>query len=218
LGPLKNCLDGLAAQDGAPDFEVVVVDDGSESEQPKALKLHSFSFPIRVFRQEHAGLPGARNAGILLAQGSVVLFTDADCILEPDCLRSLNDEIIHNCGAHFFQLRLKGDGSHLVGQAEHLHLTTVQAHKPLRDGQILYLNTSGFALCRTKALANSLLFDPRAVRAEDTLLLWKMVQSGESPHFAGSAGGAAQCPVGVLSGISGKVSDPAIRREQHSAS
>jgi len=187
-GPLRNCLDGLASQCDAPNFEVVVIDDGSESAQPESWDLKAFPFPVRIFRQTHAGLPAARNSGILLATGSVVLFTDADCILEPDCLRNLHSEIENNRGSNFFQLSLTGDSSHLVGRAEHLHLTTVQAHKLRRNGQILYLNTSGFALCRSKAVADGLIFDPRAVRAEDTLLLWKLVQYGELPHFTGSAG------------------------------
>ena len=55
------------------------------------------------------------------------------------------------------------------------------------DGRIRYLNTAGFAMRRTRADLRGGVFDPRALRAEDTLLLVNLMQVGELPFFVPEA-------------------------------
>jgi len=55
------------------------------------------------------------------------------------------------------------------------------------DGRIRYLNTAGFAIRRTSVDTEGGLFDPIAVRAEDTLLLANLMQVGELPLFVADA-------------------------------
>jgi len=63
--------------------DVIVVDDGSTDET--ASVAHSYSGVMYV-RQSNGGAPSARNHGLRLSQGELVLFLDADDRLLPDAL------------------------------------------------------------------------------------------------------------------------------------
>lgn len=185
--PLQECLQSMARQSNAPDFEVIVVDDGSTETAPEYIRSAAQDYPLTIIEQAHAGIPAARNRGIRAAKGQVLLFVDADCRLQADCLAVLSSAIAsapqHDC----FQLRLVGNCSTLVGRAEHLRLISFQNFMLQPDGCIRYLNTAGFAIRHERAdLANEM-FDPAALRAEDTLLLAHLIQDGELPLFVPKA-------------------------------
>ena len=82
---LRECLQSLG-QLNYPDFEIIVVDDGSTDSTPAILG----EFPdVRVITQENRGLSAARNAGIEAAKGEIIAFTDSDCIVDPHWLYHL---------------------------------------------------------------------------------------------------------------------------------
>jgi glycosyltransferase involved in cell wall biosynthesis len=87
---LERTLACLARQTYPADqFEVIVVDDGSEDGTESRLALGAGRGVWRYIRQRHAGRGAARNTGIRAARGSVVAFTDDDCTPEPDWLAAL---------------------------------------------------------------------------------------------------------------------------------
>lgn len=81
---ITACLDGLAAQAQAPAFDVVVVDNDSDDDTTEVARRHAVG--ARVVREQRRGSYAARNAGIAAANGSVLAFTDADCVPEPGWL------------------------------------------------------------------------------------------------------------------------------------
>ena len=184
---LEGCLQSLARQTRGPGFEVIIVDDGSTEPAPDFVRSSSFSYPLTVIPQLHSGIPAARNRGIRSSMGAVLLFVDADSRLQADCLASLasaiNNSPQHNC----FQLRLVGNCSTLVGRAEELRLITFQCYMLQPDGRVRYLNTAGFAIRRTRIDIETGVFDPAALRAEDTLLLADLMRAGELPLFVPDA-------------------------------
>ncbi len=74
---LDACLEALRVQAFPADqYEVIVVDDGSEDESAAIAR----SFGYRVLEQDHAGEPAARNLGVRESEAKWIAFTDADCI------------------------------------------------------------------------------------------------------------------------------------------
>jgi glycosyltransferase involved in cell wall biosynthesis len=142
-GPLKECLRSLAEQNGAPSFEVVVVDDGSREAAPQFIQDWSKRVPLTVVRQQHRGISAARNRGAQSARGATLVSVDADCKLQKDCLMKLAATLAEQPQRNYFQLHIVGDLTRLVGRAEELRLLVVQSHLRQRDGSIRYLNTAG---------------------------------------------------------------------------
>jgi len=93
---LQRSLASLGAQTFR-DFEVIVVDDGSEVE----LQITNHKFKINLFRQENRGAPAARNKGFELSKGEYVVFWDADLIAEPDMLEKMLQALESNPKASF---------------------------------------------------------------------------------------------------------------------
>ena len=86
---LEQCLRSLEQLD-YPDYEVIVVDDGSRDDTGTILER----FPkVRTFRQANHGLSYARNVGLHAATGSVVAYTDSDCFADPHWLTHLVDRL-----------------------------------------------------------------------------------------------------------------------------
>jgi GT2 family glycosyltransferase len=82
---LDQCLQSLAALE-YPNFEVIVVDDGSTDHTSAVLDGHP---GVRVVWQPNLGLSAARNAGFNAATGDIVAYTDSDCFADPDWLTLL---------------------------------------------------------------------------------------------------------------------------------
>jgi glycosyltransferase involved in cell wall biosynthesis len=82
---LPECLRSLGQID-YPDYEVILVDDGSKDNTPAI----AAEFPQIVYvRQKNRGLSVARNVGAERATGEIVAYTDADCVADADWLRCL---------------------------------------------------------------------------------------------------------------------------------
>lgn len=77
---LRACLDLLTAQTyPRKEFEVIVVDNGSVDPPREIVEAYPF---CRYAEETKPGSYAARNRGLSLAQGSLIAFTDSDCL--PD--------------------------------------------------------------------------------------------------------------------------------------
>ena len=83
---LGFCLEALSHQTIPRErYEVIVVDDGSSDLTSKIAR----QFDVRYMFQKNRGPASARNLGADAAAGSLILFTDSDCVPCPDWLEEM---------------------------------------------------------------------------------------------------------------------------------
>ena len=79
---LEACLSSLKKID-YPDYEVIVVDDGSTDNTKEILSHHPW---VKAIHQTNHGLSVARNVGATASTGDIIAYTDSDCMADPDWL------------------------------------------------------------------------------------------------------------------------------------
>ncbi|HPT62626.1 MAG TPA: glycosyltransferase family 2 protein [Bacillota bacterium] len=90
---LSRCLDSILGQP-YPDFEVIVVNDGSTDETLQILYDYArYHSNLVVLSQRNAGPGAARELGIKHASGDYIMFSDADDYWELDFLRGIDTYI-----------------------------------------------------------------------------------------------------------------------------
>ncbi len=92
---LADCLESLMAA-RYPDFEVIVVDDGSTDGTGALADQYACRDPrITVLHGPNQGLSEARNRGLARAGGDIVAYTDADCRVDADWLHYAALRLMH---------------------------------------------------------------------------------------------------------------------------
>ena len=81
---LRDCLEGLE-QLKYPNYEVIVVDDGSKDQTAEIVREHN----VRLIRTENRGLSAARNTGWEAATGEIIAYIDDDTRPDPHWLNYL---------------------------------------------------------------------------------------------------------------------------------
>lgn len=80
---LPDALRSLAAQT-VPDFELVIVDDGSTDNTEEVAEQFRPRFQdFRYLKKTHTGPADSRNAGVRTARGTYIAFLDADDLWSP---------------------------------------------------------------------------------------------------------------------------------------
>ena len=82
---LEVALASLRAQRAAPEYELVVVDDGSTDDTRAVAAAHG----ARVEPVRGSGLNAARNTGVATTTGALVAFVDDDVWVPPDWVAAL---------------------------------------------------------------------------------------------------------------------------------
>lgn len=86
---LRQALESLSRQTLDRDsFEVALIDDGSSDGTRELARAFESKLPLRYSHQRNAGLASARNHGIFLARGEIVLFLDDDDVAHPGLLEA----------------------------------------------------------------------------------------------------------------------------------
>jgi len=173
---LIETLDALARLD-YPDYEVIVVDDGSSDRTVEVAERHA-SHP-RIVRKANGGAPSAFNVGIKAAQGAVLAFLDADDLWHPQKL-----EIQLGLGAAFVSSTcadfVRRDE---VSDAMARKLPTEQAVESISHARLIRKNiipTSSVLLERR--LLEGLKFDERPeYRAVEDFDLWLRIHRRSGP-------------------------------------
>ncbi|HKV51100.1 MAG TPA: glycosyltransferase [Gemmatimonadaceae bacterium] len=91
LARLLDRLEQLVVPAGVR-WELIVVDNGSTDGTAALLASWPRTLPMRVLNEVTPGLSRARNAGLAAASGGLLLFTDDDCLPDPQWLAAIRDE------------------------------------------------------------------------------------------------------------------------------
>ena len=176
---LRACLESLRRLN-YPEYEVILVDDGSTDGTPSIAK----EFPeVRTIRHENCGLSVARNTGIAAATGEIIAFTDSDCRADEDWLRYLVGDLLNSgfvgIGGHNF---LPPDDS-LVAAAVMVS-PGGPAHVMLTDREAEHIPGCNMAFYKW-ALDEAGGFDPIFRKAGDDVdVCWRLQQRGHKIGFS----------------------------------
>jgi GT2 family glycosyltransferase len=180
---LTSCLDSLLRLN-YPDYEVILVDDGSTDATPHLALKHA---GIRYFRHEkNLGLSTARNTGIAAATGEIVAFTDADCRADEDWLYYLVADLLDSEFAAI-------GGPNLLPPEDSAIAAAVMvspggpAHVLLTDRQAEHIPGCNMAFYKS-VLAQIGGFDPIFHQAGDDVdICWRLQQAGYKIGFSPAA-------------------------------
>jgi len=178
---LPECLSRLTGLD-YPDFEVIVVNDGSTDGSGEIAR----AYETKVVETEHRGLSYARNAGIAEATGEIVAFLDDDAYPDHDWL--------HYVAAAFENSPHGGIGGPNLPPPEDGRVAECVAVAPgapihvlISDREAEHVPGCNMAF-RKSALEAVGGFDERFHAAGDDVdLCWRLQDAGETLGFSAGA-------------------------------
>lgn len=92
---VDELLDSLSRQT-CPDFEVVIVEDGSTVPCREIVDRYVGRLDIRYIYKENEGRSIARNVGIEASSGGYLVFFDSDCVIPPQYFEVLDKALDGN--------------------------------------------------------------------------------------------------------------------------
>ncbi|MGA3229042.1 MAG: glycosyltransferase [Candidatus Binatus sp.] len=179
---MRPCLESLRRLD-YPNFEVVIVDDGSRDRTADI----SMDFPeFRLIRQPNKGLSVARNVGMQAARGEIIAYTDSDCVVDPHWLtlmvRSMIENNFDGCGGPNY-------APHEDGWIEASCAASPGApcHVLVADDRAEHLAGCNMLFSKA-ALAKIGGFDPQFTSAGDDVdICWRLLEAGFKLGFSPAA-------------------------------
>jgi GT2 family glycosyltransferase len=148
---LGNCLLGLAKSAMPREhFEVIVVDDGSSQPIDRQVHTETLDLDLRIVRQENAGPATARNAGARVARGELLVFTDDDCIVNPDWLDRLVEAHKYAPGALIGGCIVADPASNIYGSTSQQLITYLYEYHDREQTGRGFFATANLALGREK--------------------------------------------------------------------
>lgn len=173
-------LDAIARQTVPRDrFEVIVVDNGSTDGTAAAARRFDF---VQVLSEPVPSSYRARNRGLAAARGTYVLFTDGDCVPDPDWVEQALAAIDEMPDAGLYAGRMvvfreEGAGS-LAAQYEELHSFNQKGN--VEHGLCFTANW----LCRRDDLRAIGGFNPDLLSAGDSECSRRMIAAGHKLVYA----------------------------------
>ena len=165
-----------------PNFEAVLVDDGSTDRSRAIAEAHGF----RVISTENRGLSAARNTGLEAARGDIVAYVDDDAAPDPHWLSYLVDvfETTSFVAVGGPNLAVPGDGTVADAVAA---APGNPAHVLISDREAEHVPGCSAAF-RTEALRRIGGFDTRfRVAGDDVDICWRLQDAGGVIGYSAAA-------------------------------
>jgi GT2 family glycosyltransferase len=180
-GTLAECLARLTTLT-YPDFEVIVVNDGSSDASAEIAKSHG----VRLVETAHRGLSHARNVGIANASGEIVAFLDDDAYPDHDWLYYIAASLRANGHAGVGGPNIAPDDDGLVAECV-AAAPGGPIHVLISDREAEHVPGCNMAF-RKSALEEIGGFDERfRVAGDDVDVCWRLQESGRTLGFSAGA-------------------------------
>lgn len=174
---IRECLESIVTQ-SFPDFEVIIVNDGSTDETEKIVKSFSENDSrIKLYSFPNSGVSETRRRGISLATGEYILQVDSDDTINSELLDRLAEVI---CKFGFpeiirFQCELVGDNPEKDHQRYNCHSKLYRVMPGMEALKLWSKPDKKYALywlfCIKKSVFAELLFLPQLRCHEDLALI-----------------------------------------------
>lgn len=89
-GEIRELLESMVLLDFDRDFEVVIVEDGSEITAEAVVSEFSEKLQISYYQKPNSGPGNSRNYGMLKAKGNYFIILDSDVLLPPQYLQAVD--------------------------------------------------------------------------------------------------------------------------------
>jgi len=160
-----------------PNYEVIVVDDGSTDKTSALLKALAGDKPVRVISlKKKSGKPSALNTGILACRGQIIVTVDADAFLDKDALTWMVWHFIHypRVGAVTANPRVRNRTTLLakIQTAEYSSIIGLIKRTQRNLGKVLTVSGVASAF-RLRALVDVRFWDTDMI-TDDINLTWKL--------------------------------------------
>jgi glycosyltransferase involved in cell wall biosynthesis len=90
---VNELLQSFTSLNGEKDFEIVIVEDGSNIKSDKIIESYKKAFNIAYFFKPNSGPGDSRNYGMNQAKGNYYIILDSDCILPKNYLIEVLNEL-----------------------------------------------------------------------------------------------------------------------------
>lgn len=178
---IDRCLGALGRLD-YPDYEVIVVDDGSTD----CTSEIASEFDVWLIRTENGGLSAARNVGLEAATGEIVAFVDDDAWPDPDWLRYLAHAFVSTDHAGVGGPNLPPRDASVVESAV-AHAPGGPTHVLLSDEVAEHIPGCNMAF-RRDALLEVGGFDAQfRIAGDDVDICWRLQEHGRTIGFCPAA-------------------------------
>lgn len=187
---LLRSIEGLSNND----FEVIIVDDGSDDNPQKVVEALHLNFNYRLIRQVNAGRASAKNKGASLALQELLWFIDDDMRVEPETLTQHSMHHTNHPGSICVGSQLEDESLMVTDiQRYKCHISNgwknqiEAAHNPLGVND-LYMTSANVSI--SASLFNKIGgFDERLRDAEDLDLVYRAYEQGVSVFYNKNAVG-----------------------------
>jgi O-antigen biosynthesis protein len=178
---LEGCLNSLEKLQ-YPDYEVIVVNDGSTDATPSIAQR----YPFRYISTANQGISAARNEGLKVARGEIVAYIDSDADADPHWL--------HYLAATYAKFEVDGVGGPNVVPPDDNWVAKCVYRSPGGPTQVMFNDQYAEHIpgCnmsfRKEALEQIGGFDPIFRKAADDVdICWRLLEKGHQIGFSPSA-------------------------------
>lgn len=163
------------------DFELILIDDHSSDQTRTIMELELKGLrQVKIIEADGFGKKKALKQGILAAQGSLIITTDADCIPNKSWIETIIDFYCQNpCDLIIGPVKLKGDGT-IFSNLQELEFATLVASGAGAAGikRPILCNAANLAFTKQAWLENQGALREDLISGDDIFLLESIKRRG----------------------------------------